>query len=144
MLQGKYGWHSYTRYIFYLQFYHYAYSKHSLSINWFLGLDIDNIEIFLTTAFSQVALPTPHQLGFLTFVVHNLTVQSNDDVTKRWEKSIGPTAMWQLIPVTGPWWPSKISPMPALLQEEETFAFREWFNIWWFNIWWFNIIFLYS
>lgn len=59
----------------------------------FLGLDIDNIEIFLTTAFSQVALPIPFQLGFLTFVVHNLTVQSNDDVTKRWEKSIGPTAM---------------------------------------------------
>ena len=55
--------------------------------------------------------------GALTFVVHSLTVQSNDDVTNRCEKSIGPTAMWQLIPVTGPWWPSKTSPMPALLQE---------------------------
>lgn len=75
-------------------------------------------------AFSQVALPITFQLDFLTFVVHSFTVQSNDDVTNRWEKSIEPTAMWQLIPVTGPWWPSKISPMPALLQEEETFTFR--------------------
>lgn len=36
---------------------------------------------------------TYNLVGFLTFVVHSLTVQSNDDVTKRWEKSIGPTAM---------------------------------------------------
>lgn len=54
---------------------------------------MDSIKIFLTTAFSQVALLVRAQLVFLTFVVHNFTVQSNDDVTKRWEKSIGPTAM---------------------------------------------------
>lgn len=67
------------------------------------------LPLWITDSFCQ---------GILTFVVHSLTVQSNDDVTNRWEKSMGPTAMWQLIPVTGPWWPSKTSPMPALLQRE--------------------------
>lgn len=64
-------------------------------------------------------LPANFNQGVLTFVVHSLTVQSNDDVTNRCEKSIGPTAMWQLIPVTGPWWPSKTSPIPALLHEDQ-------------------------
>lgn len=52
----------------------------------------------------------------LTFVLQSLTVQSKDEVTNRWEKSTGPTALWQLMPVTGPWWPSNISQIPALLQ----------------------------
>lgn len=39
---------------------------------------------------------------------------------------MGPTAMWQLIPVTGPWWPSKTSPMPALLHEERIGAGFQW------------------
>lgn len=63
-------------------------------------------------------LPEHFTPGILTFVVHSLTVQSNDDVTNRCEKSTGPTAMWQLIPVTGPWCPSKTSPIPALLHEK--------------------------
>lgn len=67
-------------------------------------------------------LPGNVNQDFLTFVVHSLTVQSNDDVTNRCEKSIGPTAMWQLIPVTGPWWPSKTSPIPALLHKDHTRA----------------------
>lgn len=50
-----------------------------------------------------------------TLVLHNLTVQSKEEVTNRWEKSRGPGAVWQLIPVMGPWWPSNISLMPALL-----------------------------
>lgn len=57
----------------------------------------------------------------LTLVLHSLTVQSKEEVTNRWEKSRGPAAVWQLIPVMGPWWPSNISLMPALLwrtQEE--------------------------
>lgn len=51
-----------------------------------------------------------------TLVDHSFTVQSNEEVMKRWEKSIGPRALWQLMPVTGPWCPSNISPMPALLK----------------------------
>ncbi|TNN72171.1 Eukaryotic translation initiation factor 3 subunit A [Liparis tanakae] len=51
-------------------------------------------------------------------------MQSKEDVMKRWEKSTVPTAPWQLTPVTGPWWPSNISQIPALLRSEakdETF-----------------------
>ncbi len=50
-----------------------------------------------------------------TLVLHSLTVQSKEEVTNRWEKSSGPGAVWQWIPVMGPWWPSNISLMPALL-----------------------------
>lgn len=52
-----------------------------------------------------------------TFVLHSLTVQSKEDVMKRCEKSTVPTALWQLMPVTGPWWPSNIPQIPALLRK---------------------------
>lgn len=55
----------------------------------------------------------------LTLVLHSLTVQSKEEVTNRWEKSRGPAAVWQLIPVMGPWWPSNISLMPALLSSTQ-------------------------
>lgn len=50
-----------------------------------------------------------------TLVVQSFTVQSNDEVTKRCEKSTAPTAAWQWMPVIGPWCPSNISLIPALL-----------------------------
>ena len=59
-------------------------------------------------------------------VLHSLTVQSKDEVTKRWEKSRGPAAVWQWIPVMGPWWPSSISLMPALLLATHGEERRHW------------------
>lgn len=38
----------------------------------------------------------------LTLVLQSLTVQSKEEEMKRWEKSTGPPALWQLSPVTGP------------------------------------------
>ena len=49
-----------------------------------------------------------------------MTVQSKEDVTKRWEKSTGPPELWLWMPVMGPWWPSNISLMPALLLHTHT------------------------
>lgn len=73
-----------------------------------------------------------------TLVLQSLTVQSKEDVMKRWEKSTVPTAPWQLTPVTGPWWPSNISQIPALLRSEakdETFLTTPLSSavIWWSN-----------
>lgn len=55
----------------------------------------------------------------LTLVDHSLADQSKDEVVNRWEKSMGPTALWQLMPVTGPWWPLKISLIPFLLYRQK-------------------------
>jgi hypothetical protein len=41
-------------------------------------------------------------------------VQSMDDVRNMCEKSMPPWTAFTLIPVTGPWWPSYVSVMPAL------------------------------
>lgn len=48
-----------------------------------------------------------------TFKLQSFTVQSTDDVRNKWEKSIGPTELWQSIPRIGPWWPSYVSTIPA-------------------------------
>lgn len=50
-----------------------------------------------------------------TLVLQSLTVQSNEAVRKRWEKSMGPATVWQWMPVIGPWCPSNISLIPARL-----------------------------
>lgn len=42
------------------------------------------------------------KLKSLTLVLQSLTVQSKEEEMKRWEKSMGPPALWQLSPVTGP------------------------------------------
>lgn len=59
-------------------------------------------------------------LSIDTLVVQSFTVQSKEEVTNRCEKSTGPTAAWQWIPVMGPWWPSNISLIPALLFKMHT------------------------
>lgn len=63
-----------------------------------------------------VFLAHTHSHTQVTFVLQSLIVQSKEDVMKRWEKSTVPTALWQLMPVTGPWWPSNIPKIPALLR----------------------------
>ncbi len=60
-------------------------------------------------------------------VLQSLTVQSNEAVRKRWEKSMGPATVWQWMPVIGPWCPSNISLIPArLLTHTHTHTEREW------------------
>lgn len=51
----------------------------------------------------------------VTLLLQSLTVQSKEEVRKRWEKSTSPVAVWQWMPVIGPWCPSNISLIPARL-----------------------------
>lgn len=53
-------------------------------------------------------------MGFDSFVDQSFTVQSKEEVRKKWEKSICVWTGWQSIPVNGPWCPSYISQIPAL------------------------------
>ena len=41
-----------------------------------------------------------------TLIDHNLIVQSNEDVTNMWEKSICEVDLLKSIPLIGPEWPS--------------------------------------
>lgn len=80
-----------------------------------IGFHISFVCILASQALTSCVLNRQH-CSDPTLLVQSLTVQSNEEVMKRWEKSMGPTALWQLMPVTGPWCPSNISPMPALLK----------------------------